>query len=71
MPNNRLAKESREELKGLDAAGLRAKLDESRLKLWQLQFSLVWSGNLIHPKDSYEGTGTRQTRGRLQREGAR
>jgi len=40
MPNNRLAKESREELKGLDAAGLRAKLDEARLKLWQLQFSL-------------------------------
>jgi ribosomal protein L29 len=40
MPNNRLAKASREDLKGLNATGLRAKLDETRLKLWQLQFSL-------------------------------
>ena len=39
--------------------------------IWRLQVSLGWSGNSILPKDSYEGTGTRQTRGRLQREGAR
>lgn len=40
MPNSKLAKESREELQGLDATGLRAKLDEARMKLWQLQFAL-------------------------------
>lgn len=40
MPNNRLAKTEREELSGLDAAALRARLIESKKKLWEDQFAL-------------------------------
>lgn len=57
MPNNRLAKESREELKGLDAAGLRAKLDESRLKLWQLQF--LWVSDSWRTRQSWRRRASR------------
>ena len=40
MPNNRLAKADREELAGLDAAGLGAQLDAAKRKLWQDRFAL-------------------------------
>ena len=40
MPNNRLAKQEREELSGLDAAALRARLIETKKKFWEAQFAL-------------------------------
>ena len=40
MANNRQAKQEREEFAGLDAAGLRARLDEEQRKLWQAGFDL-------------------------------
>lgn len=40
MPNNRLAKQERDELSGLDAAGLRAQLDAARKSLWENRFAL-------------------------------
>lgn len=40
MPNNRMAKSEREELSGLDAAGLRAQLDAAKRKLWEDRFAL-------------------------------
>ena len=39
MPNNKLAKTEREELGGLDAAGLRAQLDTAKRKLWTDSFA--------------------------------
>lgn len=39
MANNRLAKQEREELSGLDSAGLLAKLDEAKKQLWTLRFA--------------------------------
>jgi len=40
MPNNKLAKETRNELSGLDAAGLRAQLEETNKALWTDTFAL-------------------------------
>lgn len=39
MANNRLAKQEREELAGLDAAGLLALLEETKKKQWQDRFA--------------------------------
>ncbi len=40
MPNNKLAKETRNELSGLDAAGLRVQLEEANKSLWTDTFAL-------------------------------
>jgi len=40
VANNRQAKQEREEFAGLDAAGLRAQLDQEQRKLWQNGFDL-------------------------------
>ena len=40
MPNNKLAKQSREELSSLDAAALRAQLEEANKTLWTDTFAL-------------------------------
>ena len=40
MANTKLAKQEREELSGLDAAALRAQLEEAKKKLWTDQFAL-------------------------------
>jgi ribosomal protein L29 len=40
MANDRMAKQEREEFAGLDAAGLRARLDEEKRKHWQNGFDL-------------------------------
>jgi ribosomal protein L29 len=39
MANNRIARAEREELGALDAAGLRAQLDEAKKKLWTDAFA--------------------------------
>jgi ribosomal protein L29 len=39
VPNNKLAKTEREELGGLDAAGLRTHLDTAKRKLWTDSFA--------------------------------
>jgi len=40
MPDNKQAKESREELISLDAAALRARLEEEKKTLWTDKFAL-------------------------------
>jgi len=40
MPNNRLAKQERDELSGLDAAALRSQLDAARKSLWENRLAL-------------------------------
>jgi len=40
MPNNKLAKQNREELASLDAAALRAQLTETNKTLWTDTFAL-------------------------------
>lgn len=40
MPNNRLAKQEREELSGLDATALREQLNAARKSLWENRFAL-------------------------------
>lgn len=40
MPNNKQTKAERQELVGLDAAALRARLDEEKKKLWTNRFNL-------------------------------
>jgi ribosomal protein L29 len=40
MANTKQAKAEREEFAALDAAGLRARLDEEKKKLWQARFEL-------------------------------
>ena len=40
MPNNRKAKQEREEFAALDAAGLREKLDAEKKSLWINRFAL-------------------------------
>jgi ribosomal protein L29 len=40
MANTKQAKQDREELSGLDAAGLRARLDDEKKKLWADRFAL-------------------------------
>jgi large subunit ribosomal protein L29 len=39
MANNRQAKTEREELSGLDVAGLRTQLDAAKKQLWELRFA--------------------------------
>ena len=39
MANNRLAKQEREELTGLDVAALKAQLDAAKKQLWSLRFA--------------------------------
>jgi ribosomal protein L29 len=40
MPNNKLAKQEREELIALDTVTLNAKLEETKKQLWTNQFAL-------------------------------
>jgi ribosomal protein L29 len=40
MSNTKQAKQDREELSGLDTAGLRTRLDEEKKKLWADRFAL-------------------------------
>jgi ribosomal protein L29 len=40
MPDNKIAKQDRNELSGLDAGGLRAQLDLAKRSLWADRFAL-------------------------------
>ncbi|GAB4463628.1 MAG: hypothetical protein OHK0029_32640 [Armatimonadaceae bacterium] len=40
MPNNRLAKQERDEFSTMDAPALRARLEEEKKALWQNRFAL-------------------------------